>query len=35
VLGTWSFDENGDITLSDMIADPVKDGAYVGVGTYS
>jgi branched-chain amino acid transport system substrate-binding protein len=34
VLGTWSFDENGDTTLTDMSIYQVKDGAYTSVGTF-
>ena len=34
VLGTWSFDENGDTTLSDMSIYQVKSGAYTAVGTF-
>lgn len=34
VLGTWSFDENGDTTLSDMTVYQAKAGAYVAVGTF-
>ena len=33
-LGTWSFDANGDTSLTDMTFYQVKDGAYVSVGTY-
>ncbi len=33
-LGTWSFDANGDTTLTDMTFYQVKDGAYVPVGTF-
>jgi branched-chain amino acid transport system substrate-binding protein len=34
VLGTWSFDQNGDTTLSDMTVYQVKNGAYSAVGTF-
>jgi branched-chain amino acid transport system substrate-binding protein len=34
VLGTWSFDENGDTTLSDMTIYQVQGGAYTTVGTF-
>jgi branched-chain amino acid transport system substrate-binding protein len=34
VLGTWSFDANGDTTLTDMTIYQVKNGAYVAVGTF-
>ncbi len=34
VLGTWSFDANGDTTLTDMTVYQVKNGAYVSVGTF-
>jgi branched-chain amino acid transport system substrate-binding protein len=34
VLGTWSFDANGDTTLTDMTVYQVKSGAYVSVGTF-
>jgi len=34
VLGTWSFDANGDTTLSDMTVYQVQSGAYVAVGTF-
>lgn len=34
VLGTWSFDENGDTSLSDMTVYQVKNGAYTSVGTF-
>ena len=33
-LGTWSFDANGDTSLTDMSFYQVKDGAYVAVGTF-
>ena len=33
-LGTWSFDANGDTSLSDMTGYVVKDGAYAPVGTF-
>ncbi len=32
VLGTWSFDANGDTTLTDMTGYVVKDGKYAPVG---
>jgi len=34
VLGTWSFDANGDTTLTDMTVYQVKGGAYASVGTF-
>lgn len=34
VLGTWSFDANGDTTLTDMTVYQVKSGAYSAVGTF-
>ncbi len=34
VLGTWSFDANGDTTLSDMTIYQVTGGAYSPVGTF-
>ncbi len=34
VLGTWSFDQNGDTTLSDMTVYQVKSGSYTAVGTF-
>ncbi len=34
VLGTWSFDQNGDTTLTDMTVYQVKNGAYSAVGTF-
>ena len=34
VLGTWSFDENGDTTLTDMSIYQVKGGAYTSIGTF-
>jgi len=34
VLGVWSFDANGDTTLSDMTFYQVQNGAYVAVGTF-
>ena len=34
VLGTWSFDANGDANLTDMTVWQVKDGSYVAVGTF-
>ena len=34
VLGTWSFDANGDTTLSDMTVYEVQNGAYRAVGTF-
>jgi len=33
-LGTWSFDENGDTSLSDMTFYQVVAGAYTPVGTF-
>jgi branched-chain amino acid transport system substrate-binding protein len=33
-LGTWSFDANGDTSLTDMTFYQVKDGAYASVGTF-
>jgi branched-chain amino acid transport system substrate-binding protein len=33
-LGTWSFDANGDTSLTDMTFYQVKSGAYVSVGTF-
>ncbi len=33
-LGTWSFDANGDTTLTDMTIYQVKGGAYSAVGTF-
>ena len=33
-LGTWSFDANGDTSLSDMTFYQVQKGAYVSVGTF-
>jgi len=34
VLGTWSFDANGDTSLTDMSIYQAKNGAYVAVGTF-
>ncbi len=34
VLGTWSFDQNGDTTLTDMTVYQVQNGAYNAVGTF-
>jgi len=34
VLGKWSFDANGDTTLTDMTIYQVKGGAYSAVGTF-
>ncbi len=34
VLGTWSFDANGDTTLTDMTVYQVKGGAYTSVGVF-
>jgi len=34
VLGKWSFDENGDTTLTDMTIYQVTGGAYKAVGTF-
>jgi branched-chain amino acid transport system substrate-binding protein len=28
VLGTWSFDENGDTTLTDLSGERVQDGQF-------
>jgi len=33
-LGTWSFDANGDTSLTDMTVYQVKSGSYVAVGTF-
>ncbi|MBI2757173.1 MAG: branched-chain amino acid ABC transporter substrate-binding protein [Chloroflexi bacterium] len=33
-LGTWSFDANGDTSLTDMTFYQVKGGKYVSVGTF-
>jgi len=33
-LGTWSFDANGDTSLTDMTFYQVKAGAYVALGTF-
>lgn len=33
-LGTWSFDANGDTSLTDMTVYQAKSGAYVPVGTF-
>ena len=33
-LGTWSFDENGDISLTDMTVYQVKNSEYAEVGVY-
>jgi branched-chain amino acid transport system substrate-binding protein len=33
-LGTWSFDANGDTSLTDMSFYQVQGGAYVPVGTF-
>jgi branched-chain amino acid transport system substrate-binding protein len=33
-LGTWSFDANGDTSLSDMTFYQVQKGAYVSIGTF-
>jgi branched-chain amino acid transport system substrate-binding protein len=33
-LGTWSFDANGDTSLTDMTFYQVQGGAYVPVGTF-
>jgi len=33
-LGTWSFDANGDTSLTDMTFYQVKSGAYASVGTF-
>ncbi len=34
VLGTWSFDQNGDTSITDMTIYQVKNGAYTPVGTF-
>ncbi|MEW6405257.1 MAG: branched-chain amino acid ABC transporter substrate-binding protein [Chloroflexota bacterium] len=34
-LGTWSFDENGDITLPYFLVGQVQGGTYVAFGTYT
>ena len=34
VLGTWSFNENGDTTLTDMTIYQVKRGAYTYLGVF-
>jgi branched-chain amino acid transport system substrate-binding protein len=34
VLGKWSFDANGDTTLTDMTVYQVQSGAYAAVGTF-
>jgi branched-chain amino acid transport system substrate-binding protein len=34
VLGTWSFDANGDTTLTDMTVYQAQSGKYVSVGTF-
>ena len=34
VLGTWSFDANGDTSLTDMTVYIVKGGAYASVGSF-
>jgi branched-chain amino acid transport system substrate-binding protein len=34
VLGTWSFDGNGDITLTDMTIYQATGGAYTSVGVF-
>jgi len=34
-LGTWSFDENGDITLPYFLVGQIKDGAYADYGTFT
>ncbi len=34
VLGTWSFDQNGDTTLTDMTVYQAQSGSYVAVGTF-
>jgi branched-chain amino acid transport system substrate-binding protein len=33
-LGTWSFDANGDTSLTDMTFYQVQNGAYTSVGTF-
>jgi branched-chain amino acid transport system substrate-binding protein len=34
-LGTWSFDENGDITLPYFLVGQIQNGAYVDFGTFT
>jgi branched-chain amino acid transport system substrate-binding protein len=34
-LGTWSFDENGDITLPYFLVGQIQKGAYVDFGTFT
>jgi branched-chain amino acid transport system substrate-binding protein len=34
VLGTWSFDANGDISLTDMTVFQVKNGAFAALGAF-
>jgi branched-chain amino acid transport system substrate-binding protein len=34
-LGTWSFDENGDITLPYFLVGQVQGGTYVAFGTFT
>ncbi len=34
VLGTWSFDQNGDTSITDMTIYQVQNGAYAPVGTF-
>lgn len=34
VLGTWSFDANGDTSITDMTIYQVQNGAYTPVGTF-
>ena len=34
VLGTWSFDENGDTSLTDMTFYEVQDGEFISDGSY-
>jgi branched-chain amino acid transport system substrate-binding protein len=34
-LGTWSFDENGDITLPYFLVGQVKGGSYADYGTFT
>jgi branched-chain amino acid transport system substrate-binding protein len=34
VLGTWSFDENGDTSLTNMTFYQVQNGQYVDIGVF-
>jgi len=34
VLGNWSFDENGDTTLSNMVFYEVKNGVFEPIGLF-